>query len=176
MRKWLSLIRRFRLTAICLAAGAVLSALTIWITTPLPASAGSGPAASAGSRHKTIDVITKTTSFRVLPNDGFIATLNLFDKRTRKQVGNSVFYCLQVQPVTSAGPQPPGECPGTAKFTGKGTISILGRFIPLKPGQTGYNAVVGGTGRYKYVRGQLKFTWINPGEGEGEGIWTLLLR
>jgi hypothetical protein len=172
--------RRFRLTALALAAGAVLSALTIWITTPFSASATSRPPASAGSRQVTIDVIAKTTSFRVLPNDGFISTLNLVDKKTGKQVGSSVFYCLEVQPVISAGSQPPAgtqtlvECPGTATFTGKGTISILGSFLaPPKPGQVWYQAVVGGTGRYRHVRGELKITQINP--RESEGIWKLRL-
>ena len=175
MRKWLSLRRRFRLTAICLAAGAVLSALTIWITTPLPASAGSTPAASARSRVVRIDVIAKTTSFRPLPSDGAISTLALFDKRTGKQVGTAVFYCLQVDPAAvAAGSQTLAECPGTTTFNGKGTISELGSFlVPPKPGQYWTVAVTGGTHRYRNARGELKVTQISP--TEEEGIFTVLL-
>jgi hypothetical protein len=147
--------------------------LTIWIATPLSASARSRPPASAGSRAVTIDVIAKTTSFRVLPSDGFIATGNLFNKRTGKQVGSDVFYCLEVEPVTSAGSQTAGECPGTAKFTGKGTLSVLGSFlVPPRPGQSWTVAVTGGTGRYRNARGTLKIIQISP--SEEEGIWTLL--
>ena len=163
--------RRFRLAA--LAAAALLSALTIWIATPLFASAGSRPATAAKSRPVTIHVIQKTTSFRPLPNDGFIVTGNLFDKKSGKQVGTSVFYCLQTS-IPPAGSQTLGECPGTATFTGKGTVSILGSFpVPPKPGQSWTVAVTGGTNRYRKVRGELKVIQISP--TEAEGIWTLFL-
>jgi hypothetical protein len=151
----------------------VLLALIIWIATPLSASARSRAPASGGSRAVTIDVIAKTTSFRVLPSDGFIATGDLFDKRTGKQVGSDVFYCLEVDPVTSPGSQTPGECPGTARFTGKGTLSVLGSFlVPPRLGQSWTVAVTGGTDRYRTARGQLKVIQISP--TEEEGIWTLL--
>ena len=167
--------RRFQVAAVSLVAGAVLSALAIWMAAPLSASAGSRPPASAGSRPVTIDVIAKTTSFRVLPNDGVIYTLALFDKRTGKQVGTAVSYCLQVDPAAvAAGSQTLAECPGTATFNGKGTISILGSFlVPPKPGDSWTVAVTGGTGRYRNVRGELKVIQIDP--NEEEGIWTLLL-
>jgi hypothetical protein len=166
---------RHRLGLPALVAMALLSALTIWIATPLSATAGSRAVTSARSRPLTIDVITKTTSFRPLPGDGSITTLNLFDKRTGKQVGSAVFYCLQVDPAAvSAGSQTLAECPGTASFTDKGSISILGSFlVPPRPGQSWTVAVTGGTHRYKNVRGQLKVIQISP--TEEEGIWTLLL-
>ena len=78
--------QRCRLAALSLITGGVLLALSVWIATPLSASARSR-LAPAGSRAVTIDVIAKTTSFRALPGDGFIATGNLFDKRTGRQVG-----------------------------------------------------------------------------------------
>ena len=164
--------QRCRLAALSLITGGVLLALSVWIATPLSASARSR-SAPGGSRAVTIDVIAKTTSFRVLPGDGFIATGNLFDKRTGRQVGSDVFYCLEVGSVVSAGSQTPGECPGTARFTGKGTLSVLGSFlVPPRPGQSWTVAVTGGTGRYGTARGQLKVIQISP--SEEEGVWTLL--
>ncbi len=165
---------RHRLRPAALAAAAVLSALTVWIATPLSASAGSRPATSSGSKPVTVVVIGKTASFRPLPNDGFIITGNLFDKRTGKQIGTDVFYCLEAGGVPSAGSQTMGECPGTASFIGKGTVSVLGSFlVPPRPGQSWTVAVTGGTNRYRNVRGQLKVIQISP--TEEEGIWTLLL-
>jgi hypothetical protein len=165
---------RHRFRPAALAAAALLSALTVWIATPLSASAGSRPVTSAGSRPVTIHVIAKTTSFRPLPDDGIIVTANLFDKRTGKQVGSDVFYCLEAGGVPPAGSQTPGECPGTASFTGKGTVSVLGSFlVPPRPGQSWTVAVTGGTHRYRNVRGELKVIQISP--TEEEGIFTLLL-
>jgi hypothetical protein len=155
---------RVRIAALALVTGALL-AVTAWMAAPLLASAGSNPA--------TIDVIAKTTSFRPLPNDGAIATQDLFDKQTGTQVGSDVFYCLQVQPPTSAGAQTLAECPGTATFTDKGEISILGSFlVPPSVGQSWTVAVTGGTDSYRNVRGELKVIQISP--TEEEGIWTLL--
>ena len=157
-----------------LATAALLALLGIVIPTVHPASAGSNPSGSTMPRPVTIDVIAKNTSFRMLPDDGFIGTQNLFDKKTGEQVGSDVFYCLEVEPVTSAGAQTLAECPGTATFTGKGNISILGSFlVPPNPGESWTLAVTGGTDRYKNVRGQLKVIQISP--TEQEGIWTLLL-
>jgi hypothetical protein len=165
--------RRNRVRLAMLATGAPLALLGIVIATAHPASAGSNPSGSTRPRPVTIDVIAKTTSFRVLPDDGAIATQDLFDKKTGTQVGSDVFYCLQVQPVTSEGAQTLAECPGTATFTDKGEISILGSFlVPPKPGDSWTVAVTGGTDRYKNVRGQLKVIQISP--TEEEGIWTLL--
>jgi hypothetical protein len=162
---------RFGLPA--LAVVALLSALTIWIATPLSATAGSRAVTSARSGPVTIDVIAKTTSFRTLPSDGFIATANLFDKRTGKQLGSDILYCLEVEPAAPAGSQTPAECPGTASFTGKGSVSVLGSFlVPPRLGQSWTVAVTGGTDRYRNVRGQLKVIQISP--TEEEGIWTLL--
>lgn len=162
---------RFRPAA--LAAVALLSALTAWIAAPFSASAGSSPVAAAGSKPQTLDVISKVTSFSPLPSDGFIATANLFDKTTGEQVGSDVFYCLEVGGVPPSGSQTLGECPGTASFIGKGTVSVLGSFlVPPTPGQTWTVAVTGGTGRYKNVRGELKVIQISP--TEEEGIFTLL--
>lgn len=154
---------RVRIAALALVTGALL-AVTAWIAAPLLASAGPNP---------TIDVIAKTTSFRLLPNDGAIATQDLFDKETGALVGSDVFYCLQVQPPTSAGGQTLAECPGTATFTDKGEISILGSFlVPPSVGQSWTVAVTGGTDSYRNVRGELKVIQISP--TEEEGIWTLL--
>jgi hypothetical protein len=165
--------RRNRVRLATLATGALLALLGIVIPTVHPASAGSNPSGSTRPRPVTIDVIAKNTSFRMLPDDGFIGTQNLFDKKTGEQVGSDVFYCLEVEPVTSAGAQTLAECPGTATFTGKGKISILGSFlVPPNPGESWTLAVTGGTDRYKYVRGQLKVIQISP--TEQEGIWTLL--
>ncbi len=164
--------RRFRLTAVSLAAGVVLSTLTIWTGAPLSALATSSPGASAGSEPVTIDVIAKASSFRALPSDGLIATQNLFDKNTGEPVGSSVFYCLEVEPATP-GSQTLAECPGTATFSGRGTLSILGSFlVPPTTGQSWTVAVVGGTDSFRNVRGELKVIQISP--GEEEGIWTLL--
>jgi len=166
--------RRNRVRLATLATGAPLAVLGIVIATAHPALAGSNPSGPTKPRPVTIDVIAKTTSFRVLPDDGAIATQDLFDKETGTQVGSDVFYCLQVEPVTSAGAQTLAECPGTATFTGNGEISILGSFlVPPKPGDSWTVAVTGGTDRYKNVRGQLSVTQISP--TEEEGIWTLLL-
>ena len=155
-----------------LATGALLSALTIWIATPLAASAGSPSVTSAGSMPVTIDVIAKTTSFRVLPGDGFIATADLFDKETGQQVGTDVFYCLEVA-LLPAGSQTLGECPGTANITGEGTLSVLGSFlVPPTLGQSWTVAVTGGTGEYRNARGELKVIQLGP--TEEEGIWTVL--
>ena len=166
--------RRNRVRLATLATGALLALLGIVIPTVHPASAGSNPSGSTMPRPVTIDVIAKNTSFRMLPDDGFIGTQNLFDKKTGEQVGSDVFYCLEVEPVTSAGAQTLAECPGTATFTGKGKISILGSFlVPPNPGESWTLAVTGGTDRYKNVRGQLKVIQISP--TEQEGIWTLLL-
>ena len=164
---------RVRLAA--LAAVALLAPLAIWIAIPLSASAGSRPLTSAGSRLVRIHVIAKTTSFRPLPGDGTISTLALFDKRTGKQVGTAVFYCLQVDPAAvAAGSQTLAECPGTTTFNGKGTISELGSFlVPPKPGQYWTVAITGGTHRYRNARGELKVTQISP--TEEEGIFTVLL-
>jgi hypothetical protein len=164
---------RVRMVALVLGAGALLLAVTAWIAAPPSASAGSGPLASAPSGPATIDVIAKTTSFRPLPGDGAIATQDLFDKQTGMQVGRDVFYCLFVQPPTSPGAQTLGECPGTATFTGKGEISILGSFlVPPSIGQSWTVAVTGGTDSYRNVRGELKVTQISS--TDEEGIWTLL--
>jgi hypothetical protein len=169
--------RRNRVRLATLATGALLALLGIVIPTVRPASAGSNPSGPTRPRPVTIvtiDVIAKNTSFRMLPDDGFIGTQNLFDKKTGEQVGSDVFYCLEVEPVTSAGAQTLAECPGTATFTGKGEISILGSFlVPPNPGESWTLAVTGGTDRYKNVRGQLKVIQISP--TEQEGIWTLLL-
>ena len=162
--------QRFRLAV--LAAGALTSALLIWIATPLAASARSRSVHSAGARPVTIDVIARTTSFRALPDDGFIATADLFDKRTGKQVGTDDFYCLEVT-LPSEGSQTLAECPGTASFTGKGTLSVLGSFlVPPRPGQSWTVAVTGGTARYMNARGELKVVQLSP--TEEEGIWTVL--
>jgi hypothetical protein len=166
--------RRNRVRLATLATGAPLALLGILIATPHLASAGSSPSGSTRARPVTIDVIAKTTSFRPLPDDGFIGTQNLFDKKTSKRIGSSVFYCLEVEQVTSPDAQTLGECPGTATFIGKGKISILGSFlVPPHPGQSWTVAVTGGTNRFRNVRGQLKVTQIN--QTEEEGIWTLLL-
>jgi hypothetical protein len=147
-------------------------ALTIWIVSPLAASAGPRSVRSAGSRPVTIDVIAKATSFRPLAGDGFIATGDLFDKGTGKQVGTDVFYCLEVT-LPPAGSQTLGECPGTASFTGKGTLSVLGSFlVPPRPRQSWTVAVTGGTERYRNARGELKVIQLSP--TEEEGIWTVL--
>ena len=162
--------RRFRLAVVT--AGALTSALLILIATPLAASARSRSVHSAGARPVTIDVIARTTSFRALPNDGFIATADLFDKRTGKQVGTDVFYCLEVM-LPTEGSQTLAECPGTATFTGKGTLSVLGSFlVPPRPGQSWTVAVTGGTDRYMNARGELKVIQLSP--TEEEGIWTVL--
>lgn len=166
--------RRNRVGLATLATGALLALLSIVIPAVHPASAASNPSGSTRPRPVTINVIAKNTSFRMLPDDGFIGTQNLFDKKTGEQVGSDVFYCLEVEPVTSAGAQTLAECPGTATFTGKGNISILGSFlVPPNPGESWTLAVTGGTDRYKNVRGQLKVIQISP--TEQEGIWTLLL-
>jgi hypothetical protein len=150
----------------------LLSALTIWIATPLAASARSRSVHSAGATPATIDVIARTTSFRPLPGDGFIATADLFDKATGEQVGTDVFYCLEVV-LPSEGSQTVGECPGTASFTGKGTLSVLGSFlVPPRPGQSWTVAVTGGTDHYRNARGELKVIQLGP--TEEEGIWTVL--
>jgi hypothetical protein len=120
----------------------------------------------------TIDVIAETTSFRALPGDGFIATGDLFDKKTGQQVGTEVFYCLEVA-VPLAGSQTLGECPGTANFTGEGSLSVLGSFlVPPTPGQSWTVAVTGGTNEYRNARGELKVIQISP--TEQEGIFTVL--
>src|SRR5262245_59250888 len=109
--------RRNRVRLATLATGALLALLGIVIPTVHPASAGSNPSGPTRPRPVTIvtiDVIAKNTSFRMLPDDGFIGTQNLFDKTTGEQVGSDVFYCLEVVPVTSAGAQTLAECPGTA--------------------------------------------------------------
>src|SRR5262249_17525371 len=155
-----------------LAVGALLLALFIWIATPVVAAARSRSVHSARSGRVTIDVIARATSFRVLPGDGFIATADLFDKATGKPVGTDVFYCLEVA-VPSAGSQTLGECPGTASFTGMGTLSVLGSFlVPPMPGQSWTVAVTGGTDRYRNARGALKVIQLGP--NEEEGIWTIL--
>jgi hypothetical protein len=92
---------------------------------------------------------------------------------TGKQVGSDVFYCLEVEPVATAGSQTQAECPGTASFTGEASISVLGSFpVPPTPGQSWTVAVTGGTDRFRNVRGELTVTQISP--TEEEGIWTLL--
>lgn len=152
------------LVAAALAATSLLSSMIVWIAAPLSASAGSQPV--------TIDVIVRTTSFRPLPNDGSILTQNLFDKRSGAQVGSDIFYCLEAM-IPSSGSQTLAECPGTASFNGKGTVSVLGSFlVPPTVGQSWTVAVVGGTDRYRNVRGELKVTQISP--TEEEGIFTLL--
>jgi hypothetical protein len=166
---------RHRVRLAALAALALPVAVAVWTASPLSASARSKPMTSAGSRVVRIDVTTKTTSFRPLPSDGAISTLALFDKRTGKQVGTAVFYCLQVDAAAvAAGSQTLAECPGTATFHGKGTISILGSFlVPPKPGQSWTVAVTGGTRSYRNARGELKV--IQTSATEEEGIWTVLL-
>jgi hypothetical protein len=155
-----------------LIAAALLSVLTIWIATPLAATAGPRSRRSAGSRRIVIDVIARTTSFRALTGDGFIATGDLFDKKTGHQVGTDVFYCLEVAPP-AAGSQALGECPGTASFNGKGTLSVLGSFlVPPRPGESWTVAITGGTHHYQDARGELKVVQLRP--TEEEGIWTVL--
>jgi hypothetical protein len=120
----------------------------------------------------TIDVIAETTSFRALPGDGFIATGDLVDTETGQQVGTDVFYCLAVA-VPLAGSQTLGECPGTANFTGEGSLSVLGSFlVPPTPAQSWTVAVTGGTGEYRNARGELRVIQISP--TEQEGIFTVL--
>jgi hypothetical protein len=75
--------------------------------------------------------------------------------------------------LPSEGSQTLAECPGTASFTGKGTLSVLGGFlVPPRPGQSWTVAVTGGTDRYMNARGELKVIQLSP--TEEDGIWTVL--